>query len=157
MNRAPGIAHQPAARTSCELQLAARCLFVSSRAVCTSIYKHGPGQLLRAAVIRPANYCELQLFGALVAVDQELVDLVAADLVAVDLVAVDLVAVDQVLAGLVAVDQVAVDLVAVDQVPRSAVRGPWRVSECPPTPGPKKRAGSLAALALALFYTVNAT
>ena len=131
LNRAPGILHQLAARTSCELQLAARCLFVSSRVVCTSIYKHGSGQLLRAAVIRPANYCELQLF-----------DLVAVDLVAADLVAADL---------------VAADLVLADLVPRSSVRGPWRVSECPPTPGPKKRAGSLAALALALFYTVNAT
>ena len=41
--------------------------------------------------------------------------------------------------------------------PRSAVRGPWGMNEGPPTPGPKKRAGSLAARALALFYTVGFT
>ena len=39
--------------------------------------------------------------------------------------------------------------------PRSAVRGPCSVSERSPTRGPKKRAGSLAAPALALFYTVR--
>ena len=42
-------------------------------------------------------------------------------------------AVDQVLAGLVAVDQVPAGL-----VPRSAVRGPWRVSERSPIPGAQK-------------------
>ena len=102
----PGIAHQLAAPVFvCPLP----CLYVS-------IYKHGPGQLLRAAVIRPANYCELQLF-----------DQVLAGLVAVDRVLAGLVAVDQVLAGLVAVDLVAVDLVAAGPWPwwpRSAVRGP---------------------------------
>jgi hypothetical protein len=142
----PGIAHQLAARTSCELQLAARCLYVSSRAVCTSIDKHGPGQLL-----------QLQLFGRPITASCSYSGLVLAGLVLADLVAVDLVAVDLVAVDLVAVDLVAVDLVAVDLVPRAAVRGPWRVSECPPTPGPKKRAGSLAALALALFYTVGFT
>jgi len=37
------------------------------------------------------------------------------------------------------------------------VHAPQRVSEYPPTTGPKKRAGSLAARALALFYTVGFT
>jgi hypothetical protein len=105
-----------------------------------------------------------------------------AGLVAVDQVlelqpAVDLVAVDQVLelqpaVDLVAVDLVAVDLVAVDLVPgpwaappgaRALVPGPWclqmrmRLIHGPRGRGPKKRAGSLAARASALFYAVDFT
>jgi uncharacterized protein (DUF362 family) len=75
------------------------------------------------------------------------------------LVAVDLVAVD-----LVAVDLVAVDLVAVDLVAAALVPGPWCLVRAPwwlqvdPGPGePKKRAGSPAARALALFHTLGFT
>ena len=46
--------------------------------------------------------------------------------------------------------------VAAIRGPWSRVRAPWRVSEYPPTPGPKKRAGSRASRALALFHTVCA-
>ena len=73
------------------------------------------------------------MLAGLVAVDQVLAGLVLAGLVAVDQVLAGLVAV-----ALVAVALVAVALVAVALVPRSAVRGPWRVSECSPAPGAQK-------------------
>jgi hypothetical protein len=46
--------------------------------------------------------------------------------------------------------------VAADLAPWPTVRAPCSVSERPPTPGAEKRAGSRAARALALFYTVSA-
>jgi hypothetical protein len=46
---------------------------------------------------------------------------------------------------------------AADLVPGPTVRAPWRLSEYPLPTGPKKRAGSRAARALALFYTVCST
>ena len=137
--------HQVAARSWCELQLAAPVFVCPLPCLYVSIYKHGPGQLLQLQLFGPPNYCScsysgLELAGlelaGLVAVDLELAGLVAVDLELAGLVAVDLVAVD-----LVAVDLVAADLVAVALVPWSAVRGPWRVSECPPTRGPKNGPG----------------
>ena len=75
-------------------------------------------------------------------------------------------------ADLVAADLVAADLVPgpaspgarlVARRPRRLVRAPWCVienenhSHLPLPRGPKKRAGSLAARALALFHTVSFT
>jgi len=74
---------------------------------------------------------------------------------------------------LVAVDQVRADLVpgagarrpggrrpgawAVGRGPRRLVRAPWCLQGRPGGRGTKKRAGSLAARALALFYAVSST
>jgi hypothetical protein len=88
-----------------------------------------------------------------------------ADLVAADLVAADLVpgagARDprHLVRALVAADLVpgpaSPGACLVARWPRHLVRAPWCVARGPP--GPKKRAGSLAARALALFHTVSFT
>ena len=132
-------------RVSCTWwPLAAGCLFVcfSARLVFVDRYTNTG----RAGLVAVDQVLAGLGLAGLVAVDQVLAGLVLAGLGLAGLGLAGLglaalVAVDQVLAALVLAALVLAALVLAGLVPRSAVRGPCSVSECPPLGGPKNGPG----------------